>query len=188
MKKLMIVLAAIAMCFGAQSAQLIWSTSGTSSAKILGSDGAQMGTDTVAYLILASQAESIVAGLTTSTKTLDGVAGVLDSHTGGFNAKGTFSSPSTEMADHASITTSAQAYQVLLVEFDGKDGVATHYMLSGAKSASGSADVIANPAKVTFGGASDFASSSWTAAVPEPTSGLLMLVGLGALALRRRRA
>ena len=29
---------------------------------------------------------------------------------------------------------------------------------------------------------------AWTAVAPEPTSGLLMLVGLGALALRRRRA
>jgi len=38
--------------------------------------------------------------------------------------------------------------------------------------------------------ASNFASSGTftTEAVPEPTSGLLMLVGLGALALRRRRA
>ena len=35
---------------------------------------------------------------------------------------------------------------------------------------------------------SSFAKSSWTAVVPEPTSGLLMLVGLAGLALRRRRA
>ena len=32
------------------------------------------------------------------------------------------------------------------------------------------------------------ATTAWTAVAPEPTSGLLMLVGLGALALRRRRA
>ena len=37
--------------------------------------------------------------------------------------------------------------------------------------------------------ANKFLNSSWTAtAVPEPTSGLLMLVGIAGLALRRRRA
>ena len=37
---------------------------------------------------------------------------------------------------------------------------------------------------------SSFAGAGWytTASVPEPTSGLLMLVGLAGLALRRRRA
>ena len=33
-----------------------------------------------------------------------------------------------------------------------------------------------------------YASSAYSASVPEPTSGILMLVGLGALALRRRKA
>ena len=41
-----------------------------------------------------------------------------------------------------------------------------------------------------FGTFADATSTTggWTQTVPEPTSGLLMLVGLGALALRRRRA
>ena len=33
-----------------------------------------------------------------------------------------------------------------------------------------------------------FSAGGWYAAVPEPTSGLLMLLGMAGLALRRRRA
>ena len=68
---------------------------------------------------------------------------------------------------------------------------ATQYLVSDVKSAS----VKANGANITvsFGSlaatttSNAFLNKTWQS-VPEPTSGLLMLVGLGALALRRRRA
>ena len=42
--------------------------------------------------------------------------------------------------------------------------------------------------KTEFAAADGYSAAGWYTAVPEPTSGLLMLVGLAGLALRRRRA
>jgi hypothetical protein len=44
------------------------------------------------------------------------------------------------------------------------------------------------PSKATFEANAAYTGAGWYTAVPEPTSGLLMLVGLAGLALRRRRA
>ena len=64
-----------------------------------------------------------------------------------------------------------------------------YYVSLTSKSSTAVADT-ATPATVTYASKTEMATASnWqTLAVPEPTSGLLMLVGLGALALRHKRA
>ena len=78
------------------------------------------------------------------------------------------------------------SYMVLFNNAAAAD--ATYY----AYTATGSTTIPAGGAdmSIAFGTFTDATSTTggWTQTVPEPTSGLLMLVGLGALALRRRRA
>jgi len=49
-------------------------------------------------------------------------------------------------------------------------------------------DSVTSSSKLKFDVADGYSAAGWYAAVPEPTSGLLMLLGMAGLALRRRRA
>ena len=80
---------------------------------------------------------------------------------------------------------SVYAFVVYTTTVDGQD----YYIANKASTTLASAaNVTVSAMGTNVGGTGGAAITSWTAAVPEPTSGLLMLVGLGALALRRRRA
>ena len=90
-------------------------------------------------------------------------------------------------------------YTLLSIAFDEVDGSAAADGLTGAYASLGSANLEATAptANLLYGdgsfnnwiGENGFNSVSFTAAaIPEPTSGLLMLVGLAGLAFRRRRA
>ena len=84
-------------------------------------------------------------------------------------------------------------YGLVLVGLDtDKDGTLDYYIANKAESVvntSGSGVNVLNLAK-NSGGGSGAAITGWTSAqaVPEPTSGLLLLLGMAGLALRRKRA
>ena len=79
-------------------------------------------------------------------------------------------------------TATAASYDAYTIILNGAVGSATYFLATAEKHAD--TPDLGNVA-LQFG---TQASTAWTAVAPEPTSGLLMLVGLGALALRRRKA
>ena len=100
---------------------------------------------------------------------------------------GAFSLSGSGLTDDGGTPPYASMYTVLLAneggqdyfyQFDYANVKVTDAVVAGGAVFSMSSDVITG----AVGGA------GWTAAAPEPTSGLLMLLGMAGLALRRRRA
>lgn len=150
-----------------------------------------------AYLFLTAASGNVESFVPTATiTTLDAV--IADLAAGTFSAEGAyFSGPIGSATAGAAvvatgISTSFGAGDSLsgfVVIFDSSDyTTAENYMI--AKNASG--DEVLTATWTGSSGAKSLAfgsqaSNTWQA-IPEPTSGLLMLVGLAGLALRRRRA
>ena len=95
----------------------------------------------------------------------------------------------TALADgDISKTFVGQAYKLVInyTDADGKDWVATYEGISGYKPVAGAIGEDAKNYEV-FSTDYAFKAGDWKA-VPEPTSGLLLLLGVAGLALKRKRA
>ena len=190
MKKLIVMLGIVAVAAGVQAASFNWMSSGTTAGKTINSKaGTALYSDTTAYTLYLFDAA------VTSQDTL--LAGLRDS-----KAITEFTSVTSQtLASNSQITSKEFSYGSAGSNYDFYFAIVNgdDVFLSASVSQAGQA---ADTSNVSFGGLGTatkkvFADSTatfaangagWYAAAPEPTSGLLLLLGMAGLALKRKRA
>lgn len=174
MKKIMIAVAAMVMAVVANAASVDWQVTGSTSQA--GYTAYVMAGDVIASWSSVADVQAAAVDFGTLAKVSARASGV----------SGT--------ASNDALTKSANFYYIIV------NADATQYAVSGAYAGSAYAyDPTATPPETAPAAIPQFAASGatfsdWAKAdgpsgdVPEPTSGLLLLVGAAGLALRRRRA
>ena len=192
MKKLMMIVSSMAVACTVQAASMTW---GFINAEITDINGEYMGDSIngIAYLYLG-------------TVTSDGKAFDTSSATfvaqGGQNADYTFGAADPVDNDNVSSTAAGQAYSLILVEDNGKaiGSYEGNYILVTGTSDKGT-DPMSGATWAIFTDYTTYGASDWSTmtagggggggggqgGIPEPTSGLLLLVGGAMLALRRKQ-
>ena len=187
MKKIMIACAAVAIAAVAQAASIDWSVGMNWTMQ----SGAKAAEGTTVYLIDSAYMSSIVAAISADGSLDASTKGILGSSV----TSGTRGKVSELTTTHADLT-SGKAYDFAVLIIDTasvKDK--TFYAVSAANNQSAytvgtdeAMSISFNATAINGENALSYANGTAWQAVPEPTSGLLMLVGLAGLALRRRRA
>jgi len=191
MKKLMIALAAVAVAAVTQAASVDWSISQNQWTL---NDGSKAAAGFTVYLI-------------NGATSLETIAAAINSTTGAFDADQTWvfgSSVTTgskgkvaELTTTTDKLTRGTSYDFSLLMIDATAEGGPKYMVSDTFNQTAYLSGTDEATSMAFGADSlganaltynaTSAANGW-AAVPEPTSGLLMLLGMAGLALRRRRA
>lgn len=194
MKKLMIALAVVAMAAGAQAATYNWkwSVSGTSPIAKPGTAGASASdflSSGTAYLFAGlseTQLATIVSDFAGGTYTAAGYEKSSAVASGG-------TITSVDFSDSRSSGTSVDWYMVVTTTIDGDDYLFISDVLPKSRQADGkntkiTFSVLSASATTALDASSGYSTAGWYTAVPEPTSGLLLLLGMAGLALKRKRA
>lgn len=182
MKKLMFMLAAVAMAVGTQAASVNWNvlvadqgvTWSGNSAYVMAFDGSDY--DAVVKLLTVTGSDNMSTDL--------GAYALKNGSTTQFAISNNRGSAKASGASEG-VTTDGTMFWVVFTDGSMDAGKAIQW--TAATDISAYDFEAGSPAPGTFG-VNSFANSGTIASVPEPTSGLLMLVGLAGLALRRRRA
>ena len=195
MKKIMFMLAVAAMAAGAQAATYNWQWATSDSATSAFETTPSTITATKIYLFFdqANTSSSLANSSKSATLTTLRTDGKTIEDTG-YYASATLGSDG-KLTDQAFTTSSAvKTYAYAVIIADGSDGSQWAYFsanknATGAETGAGSFGFsISSTTLKTLSETGTSAGWYQIKEAPEPTSGILMLIGLGALALRRRKA
>ena len=179
MKKLIMFIAMATMAVVGYSAEVMW---GANNNWIKDKDGNNLAKNTDVMLIMASDISSVQSALAAGTSINSYVLDTAQTS----NTKG-------YVADHevsSSKFTAGTSYDLVLLIMKGDD-----YVISGTQSFTAYTTGVDEPSSASFASTQGSnPSSAWGPKsgsgggdIPEPTSGLLLLVGAGMLALRRKQ-
>lgn len=193
MKKMIMAAVAMAAAISMQAASVDW-TLGRNAFKNYGDTQNAGGTTLYLLNTASSSYAALISGIGDgSIKAADISSSAAYLGTATTANRGSLGTTTTS---HDSLT-AGETYSLVFVAFNDN---ADYFYTSAAKNASAwdaTGEYSQDLASVATWGTDDYASSGWTAissgdtptpVVPEPTSGVLMLVGMGVLALRRKRA
>ena len=183
MKKLMIALAAVALAAGAHAASVYWTATNVYAGNTTDKVGG------VAYFLTTSMATvESWASMTSAKDFQDALAGKYSWTPG---TAGTYSVTSANAVSNSALGLSdSTAYTGYLLIFDTATITdESKYYITNTKDFTTMAGTSSASVGFMSQKTASQAAAGWTTVtVPEPTSGLLMFLGMAGLALRRRRA
>ncbi len=192
MRKLMVVLAAVALAVSANAAAVNWKVNAAGVKGYNGSSQVNIGTGATVYFVLSSAMSDIATAIDEGTFSAS-TAGVLGSQSTTANTGATGTGTVTSGFGTGKDVGDTVAFRVLVIDSTHDTSGKTWYKFSSELSQS-LYDETASPAVptlATFGSTQWTNGTAWTEAggggAPEPSSALLLLMGGAMLALRRKQ-